>query len=121
MRIMGAISQSAAEKITELELPRSVEERRHVLRKRLPYGAYVLSDGSEVLYNRDYEPIDGFGETILDDNGKPMLVEYESQFYFYDDDCEPLFDLDALNRVSEATARKKNNPRESVKNMALKS
>ena len=62
MSITGAISQSAAEEITGLELPRSVEERRHVLRKRLPYGAYVLPDGSEVLYNRNYEPIDGLGE-----------------------------------------------------------
>ena len=121
MSITGAISQSAAEKITGLELPRSVEERRHVLRKRLPYGAYVLSDGSEVLYNRDYEPIDGLGEPILDDNGKPLLVEYESQFYFYDDGCEPLSDLDVLNRASEAMARKKNNPRESAKNLAIKS
>jgi hypothetical protein len=113
------ISQKSAEEITGLKLPRSVSERRKILRKDLPYGVYVQSDGSEVLYNRDYAPIDIWGRTILGDDGKPLWVDHVSQYYFYDDKCVPSENVTTLARISEVMERKRNNPKETARELAI--
>jgi hypothetical protein len=114
------ITQSKAEEITGMELPRSVSERRKILRKSLPYGVYVLADGSEILYNRDYNPIDSSGNPILDKSGKPVWINHDSQYFFYNDGCVPSENIEALTRITNAMKRKRNNPKESVRDLALK-
>jgi len=112
------ISQVKAEEITGLELPRSVSERRKIFRIKLPYGVYVLPDNSEVLFNREYAPIDSFGDPVLDSDGKALEVNFESQYYFYDDGSFPSDNLEVLQRVSEVMRRKRNNPKKSVRDLA---
>jgi hypothetical protein len=113
------VTQRKAEEITGMELPRSVNERRQILRKRLPYGVYVLADGSEVLYNRDYNPIDSSGNVILNDSGKPLWVNHDSQYFFYNDGCVPSENVEVLTRITNAMKRKENNPKETVRDLAL--
>ncbi|MCL1951728.1 MAG: hypothetical protein FWF60_02750 [Oscillospiraceae bacterium] len=113
------ITQKRAEEITGLELPRSVSERESIFRKKLPYGVCVLSDGSEVLYNRDYEQIDPWGNPILDENGKPLGVGSGSNYWFYKDGSVPSENIEVLARISEVMKRKRDNPQVTARDLAM--
>ncbi|MDR0920485.1 MAG: hypothetical protein LBM93_14760 [Oscillospiraceae bacterium] len=107
------ISKEKAEQIIGIKLPHSISERRKFMRKRLPYGVYVLPDKSEVLFNRDYELINYLGEPISED-----ISDYESRYWFYNDGSVPDKNIEVLMRISEVLDRKANNPKESVEDLA---
>lgn len=56
---------------------------------RLPYGAYIRADGSEVLFDRNYHPV---MERAQDgSNVRPAAgwIKHEVTVWFYNDACSP--------------------------------
>jgi hypothetical protein len=114
------VSQKKAEEITGLVLPRSTSERMKVIRECLPYCVYVLPDGSEVLHNREYIPIDFYGDPIVDDSGEALSIDFEYRYYFYNDGSAPWENIQSLARISEVMERKRNNPQRTVRDLAIR-
>lgn len=63
------------------------------VRRALPYGKWTLFDGTEILFNREYQPImkkkDG-SRSYCDHNLWVDHTTIEKQTYFYDDSCDPM-------------------------------
>lgn len=66
------------------------EKRTQYLREEMPYGAWTMSDGNLVLFNRSYQPIWYIrsGETPIPMNREDRMT-WELQIYFYRDDNSP--------------------------------
>jgi hypothetical protein len=79
--------------------------KNEVMRRELPYGIWRENDGSEVLFNRGYNPIwrrrpDGSVRRVRDPigpNGK-MWIHWVSQDHFFNDACTPWHDAKSRKR-----------------------
>ena len=60
------------------------KQEAELRRKALPYGAYIGEDGTETLFNRNYEPIiarDAVGNNLRKAHG---WITHTKQVWFYD-------------------------------------
>ena len=60
-----------------------------ILRKTLPYGAYIVSKTEKVLHNRDYQPLWRIKNGKVDFVKPSQWIEFKTQEHFYDDSCPP--------------------------------
>lgn len=60
-------------------------------RKNLPYGKWTFDDSSEVLFNRDYEPIafNFKSNKFVGVDSKVLNSQAKESLYFYDDGNPP--------------------------------
>ena len=87
-----------------------MKKNRDYMRSTLPYGVWVTQQGTEILFNRNYQPMwvkNPSGQiTEADPNWwVPNIVKQE---WYYDDNCPPYGDgrkaetKNSLKRVVEA-------------------
>ena len=67
---------------------RTTERVRQAMMQNLPYGRYVLADGSTVLFNRRYQPI----------YDRDCWVQWVAQEWFFNDGNPPWRNNETLVR-----------------------
>lgn len=70
------------------------------MRSRLPYGKWTREDGSEVLFNRGYQPIwqRKSQSSAAEEIGRGEWVNHVKEEWFYDDGSSPWFDGKTLKK-----------------------
>ncbi len=90
---------------SEVEVLEDQTPQPEPMRYRLPYGMWTCSDGREVLFNRDYEPIwerrPGEVARPADRGKQPARV---GQQMFYSDSTAPWRDKESLRRCERVLA-----------------
>ncbi|MEC1177637.1 hypothetical protein P9B03_04000 [Metasolibacillus meyeri] len=80
---------------------KKAETKIQKMKKNLPYGKYVFKDGSQILFNRHYEPL---FLTEVGPNQKEILqakIEDAKKQWFYSDSNSPWTNQDTLTKCKE--------------------
>lgn len=80
---------------------RKVETKIQKMKKELPYGKYIFQDGSQILFNRHYEPL--FLVDVDPIQKEILLAKIESakKQWFYTDSNSPWNNQEALKKCKE--------------------
>lgn len=80
--------------------------KHHIKRLTLPYGFYKLSDGSQVMFNRNYQPLKKRSAEGILEGIKPnvWVNEIVGNKYLYNDSNPPSLSIETLHRCLDALA-----------------
>lgn len=65
-------------------------------KKEMPYGKYIFSDGSQILFNRYYEPITQ--KDAADMESLKLKIEGAKKQWFYNDSNPPWLNQETLQK-----------------------
>lgn len=75
---------------------RSNKTKTQEMKKELPYGKYIFTDGSQILFNRKYELI-AHQETV-DTRSLELKIAAAKKQWFYDDSNPPWENQETLRK-----------------------
>lgn len=71
-------------------------DKAEKMRRGLPYGKYIFSDGSQILFNRYYEPMQPHGSIPFSRPDK--RIEGAKKQWFYKDSNPPWINKETLEK-----------------------